>query len=364
MSTQSGITSSEGLLNAFKNFLEGALVVKLSPDNTQLVVDDDFQSKEKGISEVLSDLNKYVSSIYPHPVYIIFPLSSSANSKADYAFISFIPDVAPIREKMLYASTKNTLLTQLGSNNFSKSHTFAWTELEELSFVNFKHSSEAQEDGPLTHEEKTLKEINSLQGLTLAETSARRGNDTAYRKKLASMHEPSSSSSSSGGLLMFNIDSKLESEFKSLPQNGDNKILISFDIDMQNERVKLISATSGIELGTLVSKLESAIDKSSVHPHFGLYNYSTNKFAFIYSCPSGSKVKDRMVYASNKQGLINHVKDITTSNGLSIDKVLEIGDLDELEMREFEISEGEDNSSTPSKKNGLKFNKPKGPRRR
>ncbi|CUM48339.1 unnamed protein product [Debaryomyces tyrocola] len=361
MSTQSGIVSSEELLDAFKNFKSGALVIKVSSDNTQLIVDDEFQSTETDTSKILLELNKYVSGIYPHPVYIIFSVSSSLNSNADYAFISFIPDVAPIREKMLYASTKNTLLTQLGSNNFSKSHTFAWTELDELSFDNFKRLSEEQEDGPLTHEEKTLKEVNSLQGLALAESSAKRNNDNAYKKKLASMHE---SSSSSGGVLMFSVDSKLESEFKALSQNSGNGKLIIFGIDLKNEGMELISETTGVNSSSLVSNLKSAIETRSVHPLFALFNYSTNKFAFIYSCPSGSKVKDRMVYASNKQGLINHLRGITDSDELLIDKIFEIGDLDELEVKELDSSLNEDKDTAPKARNGLKFTKPKGPRRR
>ena len=361
MSTQSGIVSSEELLDAFKNFKSGALVIKVSSDNTQLIVDEEFQSTETDTSKILIELNKYVSGIYPHPVYTIFSLSSPLNSNADYAFISFIPDVAPIREKMLYASTKNTLLTQLGSNNFSKSRTFAWTELDELSFDNFKRSSEVQEDGPLTHEEKTLKEVNSLQGLSLAESSARRNNDTAYKKKLASMHE---SSSSNGGVLMFSVDSKLESEFRALSQNHDNGKLIIFGINLENEGMELISETTGVNSSSLVSNLNSAIETRSVHPLFALYNYSTNRFAFIYSCPSGSKVKDRMVYASNKQGLINHLRGITDSDELLIDKILEIGDLDELEVKELESSQNEDKYKASNTRNGLKFTKPKGPRRR
>mmetsp|Transcript_1752 Transcript_1752/g.1904 ORF Transcript_1752/g.1904 Transcript_1752/m.1904 type:complete len:363 (+) Transcript_1752:167-1255(+) len=362
MSTQSGIVSSEELLDTFKNFKSGSLVIKVSSDNTQLIVDHEFQSKETDVSKILLELNKYVSGIYPHPVYIILALSSTLNSNSDCAFISFIPDVAPIREKMLYASTKNTLLTQLGSNNFSKSHTFAWTELDELSFDNFKRSSEVQEDGPLTHEEKTLQEVNSLQGLTLAESGARRNTDTAYKKKLASMHE--SSTSASGGALMFSVDSELESEFKALPQNADNGKLIILGINLDNEGMELISSISCVKSASLVSNLESLMDKRGTRPLFALYNYSNNKYAFIYSCPSGSKVKERMVYASNKQGLINHLRGITESGELLIDKILEIGDLDELEVKELESSQNEEKDSSPTTRNGLKFTKPKGPRRR
>lgn len=366
MSTQSGITASEELLNDFKNIKSGVLVVKVSSDSTKLVADEKFpKTNSTDLSEAFTDIHSYASGIHPHPLYIIIPVSSDSNSMANYGFISFIPDVAPIREKMLYASTKNTLITQLGSNNFKKSHVFSWTELDELTYKNFNESSESEDDGPLTQEEKLLKQVDSLQGLSLAESSNRSNNNNAYKQQLATMNTPVSSSS--GSALMFKIESNLESEFKSLSQKAGSKTLITFDIDLTSEKVNLKSATEGIKILELIKQLDSSTSKQAVRPQYGLYNYSTNKLAFIYSCPSGSKVKERMVYASNKQGLINHLKGLISDEELQIDKVLEVGDLDELDLQELESTSNSDSgSSTPNQesRNGLKFTKPKGPRRR
>lgn len=345
MSTQSGISASEELLQAFKNFDVNVLVVKVAPDNTSLEPDPQFtQPTSSDHASVFSSLHSYFARNHPYPGYIIIPETSS-----DYGFISFIPDVAPIREKMLYASTKNTLLQQLGSNNFKKSHTLAWTDLDELSHEHYKKVTGESDPLALTEEEKMLKEINSLQALSLAEAGG--------KKELASMHTQGQSST-----LFFNVDPELELEFKSIPQAGNSKKLLTFNIDIPNEIVKLTSKVEDVGLSSLISQFEDAGGNSTPHPQFALYNYSNNKFAFIYSCPSGSKVKDRMIYASNRQSLVNFVKSFTADTDVKLEKVLEVGDIEELNIAELK-DEVESESPAPSK-GGLKFSKPKGPRRR
>ncbi|KAF6063625.1 Cofilin/tropomyosin-type actin-binding family protein [Candida albicans] len=82
-----------------------------------------------------------ISQEFPHPSYIVISYNSNQY------FISFIPDIAPIKQKMLYASTKNSLITSLGGNKLIKK--FAWTELDELTLNYF------------------IKSIDDDQGLTL-----------------------------------------------------------------------------------------------------------------------------------------------------------------------------------------------------
>ncbi|GMG10497.1 unnamed protein product [[Candida] boidinii] len=77
-----------------------------------------------------------------------------------------------------------------------------------------------------------------------------------------------------------------------------------------------------------------------------------------------------MVYASNKLGFINNLKNNLNFN---FAKIIEVGDADEIELSEFEISDPSSNSSESditsdsglnSSFTKLKFAKPKGPRRR
>ncbi|KAL8782954.1 MAG: hypothetical protein Q9213_004961, partial [Squamulea squamosa] len=64
-------------------------------------------------------------------------------------------------------------------------------------------------------------------------------------------------------------------------------------------------ALAGVE-DTDIQGLSTAI--SSTEPRYSFFRYthdiggqSTNSIIFIYTCPSGSKVKERMIYASFKK---------------------------------------------------------------
>lgn len=322
MSTQSGITASQDLLSTFQAAESDVLLVKISPDSTQLI-QDSTPEISGDLPQIFPKLQSYIESIHPHPLYILLAVGD------EYAFISFIPDVAHIRDKMLYASTKNTLLQELGGGKINKDLIFAWSELDELTLDHFNASKpKHNNEDVMTLEEKYLKEINSLQDLSFS------------GRKLASMDN--------GTQLLFKIDDDLESSFSSLDSQG----LVTFVIDLGSEHFKLVSSTS-VDLSSLISKLETST------PQFAVYSYLPGKVALIYTCPSGSKVKDRMVYASNKQGLVNHLKGLFGEKGMVLDKVLDVGDADELELDQLKEEETVTKSAS-----SLRFNKPRGPRRR
>lgn len=338
MSSQSGITASQELLTTFQKSDTDVIIVKISSDSTQLIQDTECPEISGDLASIFPQLNKYIESIQPQPVYILIGVDNQ-----EYAFISFIPDVAHIRDKMLYASTKNTLIQELGGGKIKKDHLFSWSELDELTLKHFESAKPklVKEDGPLTEEEKVMKEMNSLQDLNLGSAS--------YGKKLASMDNSSSQ-------LLFKIDQDLESAFG----NVTSKDLITFRIELGSERIMLIKKSSDIQLASLIGALESGNDSSSPSPLFALYGYLSDKLALIYTCPSASKVKDRMIYASNKQGLVTHLKTLLADKA-KLDKIVDIGDPEELEISE--LKESTDSEGT-SNKSSLKFNKPKGPRRR
>lgn len=260
-------------------------------------------------------------------------------------FISFIPDLAPIRQKMLFASTKSTLIQQLGSGSFGKNYILAFTELDELSRSHYEHATLTQEDSSLlTESERSLKEINSLQNLTLSQTAA-----NAYKKELPSMH------GLTGGALFFKMDDKLAAE---LGQDIESTVLI-LNINSSEELV-LASKKSDVQVSNLVDVVQDAVGEKSASPSYILFGYGPGKVAFIYLCPSGSKVRERMLYAANKQGLLSHLKGDFFKQG-QIDQILEVGDLDELDTSKLSDTPA---TSASTDKSGLRFSKPKGPRRR
>lgn len=407
MSTQSGITISSQLNDAYKNLsTNSALIIKISSDSTELIPDqiitgsDNTTSTTKDITilePIFEKLINQISQEFPHPSYIVISYNSNQY------FISFIPDIAPIKQKMLYASTKNSLITSLGGNKLIKK--FAWTELDELTlnyFIksidddqgsNIKKEEEEELNSLLTEDEITLQKLNNLSLYSTTNHHHHHG----FKKKLPSMTNDDGSTTGSGNAdqdILYKFTPELTEQLQSIIENSspessndnDNKkSLISFNIDTTKELLTLKSIDTQIEINQLIDTLNNHTS-SRISPQYILYNYQIGKLAFIYSCPSGSSVKDRMIYASFKNSLINHLNQLIKSTNIDddiiIDKNIEVGDLDEIELSQLQDANelihdtntnGNNNSSSNSlssnnsslsSKNGLKFNKPKGPRRR
>lgn len=409
MSTQSGITISSQLNDAYKNLsTNSALIIKISSDSTELIPDqiitgsDNTTSTTKDITilePIFEKLTNQISQEFPHPSYIVISYNSNQY------FISFIPDIAPIKQKMLYASTKNSLITSLGGNKLIKK--FAWTELDELALnyflksidddqgSNIKKKEEEELNSLLTEDEITLQKLNNLS--LYSTTNHHHHHHHGFKKKLPSMTNDDGSTTGSGNAdqdILYKFTPELTEQLQSIIENSspessndnDNKkSLISFNIDTTKELLTLKSIDTQIEINQLIDTLNSHTS-SRISPQYILYNYQIGKLAFIYSCPSGSSVKDRMIYASFKNSLINHLNQLIKSTNIDddiiIDKNIEVGDLDEIELSQLQDANelihdtntnGNNNSSSNSlssnnsslsSKNGLKFNKPKGPRRR
>ncbi|KGU15464.1 hypothetical protein MEM_02085 [Candida albicans L26] len=407
MSTQSGITISSQLNDAYKNLsTNSALIIKISSDSTELIPDqiitgsDNTTSTTKDITILEPMFEKLINQIsqeFPHPSYIVISYNSNQY------FISFIPDIAPIKQKMLYASTKNSLITSLGGNKLIKK--FAWTELDELTLNYFiksidedqgfdiKKEEEEELNSLLTEDEITLQKLNNLSLYSTTNHHHHHG----FKKKLPSMTNDDGSTTGSGNAdqdILYKFTPELTEQLQSIIENSspessndnDNKkSLISFNIDTTKELLTLKSIDTQIEINQLIDTLNNHTS-SKISPQYILYNYQIGKLAFIYSCPSGSSVKDRMIYASFKNSLINHLNQLIKSTNIDddiiIDKNIEVGDLDEIELSQLQDANelihdtntnGNNNSSSNSlssnnsslsSKNGLKFNKPKGPRRR
>lgn len=342
MSTLSGIIASPKLLDKFQHLNDQTLVVTVSEDQKYLEEDQSYvQPSSSDLASVFAGLNDHFSRIHPQPGYAIFPQPESS----EFVFISFIPDLAPIRQKMLYASTKNTLIQQIGSGCFGNKHILALTELEELTPDHFYHATRSGTDPSLlTADERVLQNINLLQTLSVSQ-----GPQSAFKKELPSMH------GRTGTSLLFEVEPSLDQVLRQ----DLHKRLVVINIDA-NEHLVLTSEVKDVSVDALIDSTHLAIGDSDTTPLYIMYGYAPSKIAFIYLCPSGSKVRDRMVYAANKKGLIAHLQtEYFSANQL--DKVLEVGDLGELDLS---ILEAVPDTESTAPKTGLKFTKPKGPRRR
>jgi hypothetical protein len=72
--------------------------------------------------------------------------------------VTYVPDTAPVRQKMLFAATRLTLVRELGSEHFRE--TLFATTAQELTPAGFeKHDAHTAMEAPLTEEERSLGEV-------------------------------------------------------------------------------------------------------------------------------------------------------------------------------------------------------------
>ncbi|ODV92118.1 hypothetical protein CANCADRAFT_59419 [Tortispora caseinolytica NRRL Y-17796] len=271
MSTQSGISASEDLLSKFKNFVSSksrAIVARIH--NESVIHLTDINAKETPES----DFAQLADIVQGSCSYVFYREHDGPDG---LVFISYVPDDAPVRQKMLYASSRNSLMRQLGSDRFGR-HLFV-TELAEFSTEGYisskKHEALA---APLTQEEASLLYVKEKEADSLRGTNQRR------------------SHIGSTGVQFPVTEDTLETLRSLSPAD-----LVQLEIDFETEQIKLANKTN-----TSVNELGTTIE--SENPRFSFYMTPENKLVFIYTCPGASKIKHRMVYASTKSGVIAQAK--------------------------------------------------------
>jgi twinfilin len=114
------------------------------------------------LSPATSSFSNDLSLLAPHlqpnvALYIILRRYPSSES-APFVAVTYVPDSAPVRQKMLFASTRLTLVRELGIERFRET-IFATTK-EELTPQGFeKHDKHVTLEAPLTEEEQTLGDV-------------------------------------------------------------------------------------------------------------------------------------------------------------------------------------------------------------
>jgi twinfilin-like protein len=202
---------------------------------------------------------------------------------------------------MLFASTRLTLVRELGIERFRE--TIFVTTKEELTKEGFeKHDKHQELEAPLTEEEVSLGEVKRKE--------AEEGRGMSERK-----------SHVAGGISMPITDEAVEALRVLGREGGDN--LVQLKMNLSNETLEFASSSRAS-----ISSLGSTISQNE--PRFSFYRY-THTYAgntespiiFIYTCPSGSKIKERMVYAASSRSAVQMAK---TQAGLTITKKIEESD--------------------------------------
>ncbi|PSR81071.1 putative actin binding protein [Coniella lustricola] len=225
--------------------------------------------------------------------------------------VSYVPDIAKVRQKMLFASTRLTLVRELGSEHFRE--TIFTTTREELTAEGFvKHDKHERLEAPLTEEER------SLQGVKQAEAEeGSRGTGSRQIHLSQTMQMP--------------VHDDALASLKELGSNG-GKNLVMLKVNPDTEKIELVPDSS---TPSSIAELVQAI--STTEPRFTFYRFAHEHqgsqhapLLFIYTCPvtGGRKaIKDRMLYPLMKRAVLEMAE---RECGLTVDKKFEVEEPSEI----------------------------------
>ncbi|MCJ1465639.1 Twinfilin-1 [Pseudocyphellaria aurata] len=281
---QSGIIASQELHSAFNSLVstpsQRGLLASIQGET--LVPKETIPSNSPSFLDDLAFLSPLILPTVP--VYLILRLEHAPDG---FVAITYVPDAAPVRQKTLFASTRLTLVRELGTERFRE--TLFVTEKRELEREGWeRHEQSKRVAAPLTEEEERLK------GVKDAEAEAR-GGSGGKRAQF-------------GTGASLKIDGEVRRLLEDLRQgSGDN--LVQLKINIQSESIELAGTSS-----TSVEGLAGIV--SDTEPRYSLFRYThdfegaqQSPLIFIYTCPSGSIIRERMIYASSKLGIIRAAED-------------------------------------------------------
>ncbi|KAF9578550.1 Twinfilin-1, partial [Lunasporangiospora selenospora] len=350
------------------------------------------------------------------PAYFLVRLDSTRVGSSEWLFLCFVPDIAPIRQKMIYAATRASLSKDLGDSHFTDS--IYGTHMNDFTLDGYKrHRASLAAPKPLSERERQLAEIHASEKLLVE--SMKGG---SYRKahapgmnfpltdraiaalqKLAVTKAPTPAkprfgaavaSSSSKAVLSpastplpaspvisrqnteqevkktdseanvaddewddDNDDAKdkkaKEEEETAAPAEEEEKSpaepepqaepepepaveeapvertinFVKLAIDAENERIDLASETK-----ITAKDVYKNIDEDSPRFTFFAFEHTHNgtpqdSLVFMYTCPTKSKIRERMLYSSCRAGVLQAAKD---EANLDVAKKLETTDVSDL----------------------------------
>jgi len=206
------------------------------------------------------------------------------NEPSKWVFIPFVSDSAPVREKMLYASSTDDLIDQLGKQFFIGTH--KCSEKSELSFKawNFSRKATNLED-VMTAKEKLLREESLMDKTTCA---------TGMKK------------------VPFKLLTAASDALKELLSGS--RTVVEMKIS-KKEKCRLGESKADAAAADVASTLKD--------PRYLVVANSGSApptFSFVFYCPDDAKPLQKMLYATAKSAILTHVED----HGLTVAARVEI----------------------------------------
>lgn len=304
---QSGISASEELKTQFAELLSTpshfALLVTIDSETIKpagFLTDPSGRDAAADASTFEANLDRLLQPrLLPNQALYVLLRRSPASGGGGGGGASpvlvaatYIPDAAPVREKMLFASTRLTLTRELGSEHFRES-LFA-NSADELSAQGFRrHDAHGETAAPLTEEERTLGEVRR------AEQEAGAGTGVREIHLSKNMTMP--------------IASNALAALKELAGAASSKVLVMLKINPETETVELVPSSSS---PSSIADLSATI--SATEPRFTFYRFAhthagaaSDPVLFFYTCPANpdggaprASIKFRMMYPLMKRAVL------------------------------------------------------------
>ncbi|KAG9257162.1 uncharacterized protein F5Z01DRAFT_633929 [Emericellopsis atlantica] len=303
---QSGISASEELQAQFSSLLESPSTFGLlvTIDKEQLVPVETLPAKGSSFNENLSVLQPHIK-----PDAALYAILRRHDDAPHLIAVTYVPDAAPVRQKMLFASTRLTLVRELGTEHFRES--IFTTEARELTESGFKsHEDHTKLAAPLTEEERTLSEVKR------AEQEA--GSGTGQREIHLSKN------------LNMPVKEDALAAMQEVGQEG-GRVVVMLKINTDTEVVELVPESP---TPTTIPELVQVI--STTEPRFTFFRFQhthngteQSPVLFFYTCPAsaGKSIKSRMLYPLMKRAVVTVAEQ---EAGLKLEKRFEFEDTNEI----------------------------------
>jgi len=286
-------------------------------------------------------------------------LRRSPTQNTGLVALTYVPATAPVRAKMLFASTRSTLVRDLGLEKFGES-VFVTDASEVLDPQAWAARSGGPDAGSAAgrDEEMLSREERELQGVKRAEEEERHG--TQGRDLMGA------GGSGGGGRLAMKITDEARAALAKVAGRDDGSVAVQLGIELASETLTLLRCDeSAVEPAAFLDAIPRDSPSYSFLRHPAKAEGGAHVVVFVYTCPTGSKVKERMVYASARASVLQAAK----GEGVDVTRRLEQGDAGEVtedRLREEMGLKGDEEGAAAASSGAARqgFARPKRPGRR
>lgn len=267
------------------------------------------------------------------PIYLLLRRPADSGAASSLVALTYIPSNAAVRAKTLFASTRSTLVRELGTEKFTT--TIFATEEDEVVGEEAWREREAEKNGAASRaqrEELMGEKERELEAVRRAEEEARSGTPGRDIGIGGSFRRGGGFGPSTGSGMHVQMPVAEEAKAAlSEMQEGSLVQLVRFffsgldaawtdgwieltyvqAIDIPKETFTLAAAESGVDAAAVGDRI------SPSSPRYTFYHYPGSEVViFVYTCPSGASIKERMLYASSRMSAL----ELAQAQGLKVSK--------------------------------------------